>query len=404
MANQAILGAQEELVLNDLPMVVSGDDMYFEAPCTDACETPCGPAAGACYGPPVASPIWIGAEFLRWWTEGYDTPPLVTTAPSNTELVSDGVLGQPGTDILFGGCTLNDAARSGGRYTIGYVWPGALWSAEVAYLHLDKEKTGFYRHSFGDPVLARPYSDAQSGADVAKLVAYTDIAEGAVLAEASTEFRSLEALFRKSLLDDCLHRLDLLIGYRYVELDDDLLIGTRQTSHDDLSGAAEGTTTSLFDRFNTQNSFHGVQLGTSTEVHYSRWSLELLLKLALGVSRSDVRIQGGTATSYPNGGATSFGMLVQDTNAGLHKHHDFAMVPELGVRLNYDFWCRWRFSLGYTFIYWSRVARPGDQIDTDLNLTQVQTSSLVGGATPEFIFFPDDFWAQGLSVGLEYAF
>ena len=42
-------------------------------------------------------------------------------------------------------------------------------------------------------------------------------------------------------------------------------------------------------------------------------------------------------------------------------------MPELGVTLGYQLNPCWRATLGYTFIYWSRVARAGDQIDRDIN-------------------------------------
>ena len=59
-------------------------------------------------------------------------------------------------------------------------------------------------------------------------------------------------------------------------------------------------------------------------------------------------------------------------------------------------------SLGYSFIYWSRLARPGDQIDTDLNLSQLPPGPLAGAARPEFDMHFTDFWAHGLHVGLQY--
>jgi hypothetical protein len=56
-------------------------------------------------------------------------------------------------------------------------------------------------------------------------------------------------------------------------------------------------------------------------------------------------------------------------------------------------------------MYWSSVVRPGDQIDTTINRTQLPSvfapGMLVGAPRPGFQFHPTDFWAQGVSFGLE---
>jgi hypothetical protein len=60
--------------------------------------------------------------------------------------------------------------------------------------------------------------------------------------------------------------------------------------------------------------------------------------------------------------------------------------------------------VGYSFIYWSRVARAVDQIDRDVNITQQPPGPFVGAPRPEFILRTTDFWAQGLNFGLEWKF
>jgi len=50
------------------------------------------------------------------------------------------------------------------------------------------------------------------------------------------------------------------------------------------------------------------------------------------------------------------------------------------------------------------VARPGDQIDLDVNLSQLKPSGLVGPARPEFHWVGSDVWIQGLSAGLTTGF
>ena len=61
-------------------------------------------------------------------------------------------------------------------------------------------------------------------------------------------------------------------------------------------------------------------------------------------------------------------------------------------------------------MYWIRVLRPGNQIDHGVNLTQNAVldpngvGMLVGPARPVPPFNRSDFWAQGLSLGLEFRY
>ena len=90
---------------------------------------------------------------------------------------------------------------------------------------------------------------------------------------------------------------------------------------------------------------------------------------------------------------------------GRYTQNDFAVIPELGVTLGYDITERLRATVGYSFIYWSRVARPGDQIDMAVNPSYIPNHGPpVGAAYPQFEFNTTDLWIQGANVGLELRF
>jgi hypothetical protein len=89
-----------------------------------------------------------------------------------------------------------------------------------------------------------------------------------------------------------------------------------------------------------------------------------------------------------------------------HFHRDeFAVLPEIGVKLGYRLTDAILLTAGYSFLYWSEVARPGDQVDLALNPSQLPTSSgggtLMGAARPAATLHSTDFWAHGLNVGIE---
>ena len=56
-------------------------------------------------------------------------------------------------------------------------------------------------------------------------------------------------------------------------------------------------------------------------------------------------------------------MFAQPTNIGHYSRNVFAVVPEVGLSVGFEVTAWLRLSLGYNFLYWSDVVRPGEQID-----------------------------------------
>src|SRR5262249_34874117 len=118
-----------------------------------------------------------------------------------------------------------------------------------------------------------------------------------------------------------------------------------------------------------------------------------------------------------NGTVTNFkgGLLALPSNIGSESRDRFSVVPEAGVSLGFAVMNGVRLSVGYNFLYWSSVVRPGDQIDRRLGVLQIPGSpplpSPPFGPTlptnptvPQRLFKDTDFWAHGLTVGLEFTF
>ncbi|WP_299009694.1 BBP7 family outer membrane beta-barrel protein, partial [uncultured Caulobacter sp.] len=74
---------------------------------------------------------------------------------------------------------------------------------------------------------------------------------------------------------------------------------------------------------------------------------------------------------YPEPGedpeTRSGGLLAQDSNIGNYERNELSVLPQLGVTLGYKLTERLKLTGGYTFVYWSNVVRPGDQIDPEVN-------------------------------------
>ncbi|MBN2473528.1 MAG: BBP7 family outer membrane beta-barrel protein [Pirellulales bacterium] len=358
----------------------------------------------ACYRPLIPiSGLQARWEYLLWWTQGSAVPPLVTTSPQGTTRDQAGVLGQD-TSILFGDTGLTGESRSGGR--IAMTWwmgPARRTGIEGSYFGLGSASTLYRAASTGDPILARPFFNIGEGEQDARLITFDGLVTGSVAVDATTELQGVEVLLRRSFFRQQASHTDFVFGYRFGRLDDGLLISESTVSTDPLT---VGTTFDLFDQFDTENRFHGAELGVIWERKTRRWTWEVLMKLALGNTHSRVFIDGSTTTTAPDTDpvVTSGGLLALPTNMGVYDDNHFTVMPELGITVGYDLTRRLRATFGYTLFYWSRVARPGDQIDFDVNDSQFSGGTLSGAPRPEFSWVPTDFWAQGLNFGLEYRF
>jgi hypothetical protein len=207
-------------------------------------------------------------------------------------------------------------------------------------------------------------------------------------------------------------RADIVAGYRYLDLEDQLgitetLTATSPTPIDPTNPTgAQGVSAFLIhDQFNTQNTFNGGDLGMKFEFQRNRWSLDVFPRVALGSTHEVVDINGSTRTTSPAGvEATAVGgLLALSTNIGHYTQDDFAVVPELDLKLGFQFTRHTRLVLGYDCLYWSKLARAGEQIDRSVNGTLVPNSGVpqVGATAPLFSFQESGFWAQGVNIGVD---
>ena len=233
---------------------------------------------------------------------------------------------------------------------------------------------------------------------------------GTVVVSETSRLQGAELNLVENWCCSCCSRVDLLAGFRYVQLDEGLSIVENLAVLPSIAPPLGGSTFGVLDQFSTHNRFYGGQLGARAEYRRGNWFVNVLGKVALGGTHEVVRIQGATSIT-PAGGSTTVtpgGLLAQPTNSGHFSRDEFAVVPEVGINVGYQVTRSLRAYIGYTFLYWSDVVRPGDQIDRALNTTQIPTiggtSTLVGPARPTFVFKDTDFWAQGINFGVEFRY
>jgi hypothetical protein len=329
----------------------------------------------------------------------------VTASSADTPRALAGVLGQDNTVQLFGG-DLAYNIFSGGRFTVGFSFPGSSnLGLESTFFFLGQRSINFIDGSNGNPILARPVVNVLTGNVEPQLVAFPGVVVGSVAVSTSSRLWGAEGNARHRLLCGCNGYLDLLGGFRYLELGEDLSVTENLVRLDPAGGP--GTGIILFDNFSTKNQFYGGQLGLDGEYRWKNFFLGGTVKLAMGVMHERVTINGGTTFLVPGLApiAGTGGLLALPTNIGSRTSNQFAVVPEFNVRLGYNVTEHVRIFVGYNFLYASNVVRPGDQIDPVINRSQQPTAfgpgTLVGAARPLPLFQHTNYWAQGVNFGLE---
>jgi hypothetical protein len=276
---------------------------------------------------------------------------------------------------------------------------------EFSYLDLGRDKDRFDASSTGSPILARPFFNVETEQQDSQLFAFPSLRQGSFSSLSVSEFQVVEALVRRDLCRGADYRIDLLAGYRYQRLDDSLTVTDSfvQTGEGSLP---TGTNIAIFDEFKTRNEFNGGELGFAAQWRRSRWTFDGTMKLGLGNTHSRVGINGSTTKT--SSGQTSTleagGLLALPSNMGIHESDRLSVAPELGLNLGYDLTCRLRLNFGYTFMFWSGVARPGDQIDLNIDPRQFPPPTVSNATQPEFRLRTTDYWAQGINLGLDYRF
>ena len=373
---------------------------------------------GQSYSVGNANRFWARAEYLLWGIKDGNVPPLATSST----VPLGGQLGAVGTTTLFSG-DQNYNARHGGRFTIG-TWLDDCQTTgiEGSYFFLNGSSDNFNASSTGAPgsdVLARPFFNVITGLQDRQLIASPGVSSGTIGISSSSQLQGANLNMLCNLCccgnecgccqtDDYVasgYRMDLISGFRFLQLNEDLVIAENITGL--AGGPLAGQTINVVDRFSTRNNFYGGQVGARTEYYRGPWFVNVSGSVALGSTHQEVEIRG-TSTFTPPGVTQPGGLLALPTNIGNYSRDKFTVVPEIGINVGRQLTKNLRAYVGYNFIYWSSVVRPGDQIDPVINPTQIPTAAgpgtLVGPARPAFAFHDTDFWAQGINFGVAFSF
>jgi hypothetical protein len=348
--------------------------------------------------------FWGGAEYLLWWIkDGPVSAPLVTTGNPNDP--APGALGQPGTVVLFSGRNLDYGTLSGLRATAGaWLDQDRTIGVEASGFFLEQRSVNFASASdaTGNPPVYLPVFRADLGREGSFTVSDpVAVLTGAIAVKSQTRLRGAEVNGVVNLARRCNFSADLIGGFRYLDLRENLTVD--QSLFDPVNTISDVT----HDGFDTRNQFYGGQVGGRVSYKSDSLSLDLAAKVGLGANCEVVNVNGFTVESgagSPNPGTFAGGVFAQPTNSGRRTQTQFVVVPEIQAKVGYFITPNVQAFVGYDFLYWNQVVRPGSQIDHNVNPTQTLGGTLVGSPSPTSLFSRTDFWAQGVTFGLELRF
>jgi len=347
--------------------------------------------------------FWGSGECLLWWSKNGTVPPLVTVG-------GNGRLASPGTRALVDNLDFADDFRPGGRFALGYRFETIpCLGVEANYFFLPDRQSDFSFFSGGEPLLAQPFFNVTTGQPDANLIAVQGMASGSATIRSRTGLWGTEANLSDRLIDSDRFHLTALGGFRYLRLDDEVTSGERFQVSPVVPGFG-GSRVVLRDEFRTVNQFYGGQVGLASGLRFGMLAIDVHGKFGLGQMQQIADVTGVTTALSQNGVTTILpgGLYALRSNSGRHRHHELAFIPEVGLNVRLQVTRCQKISAGYSLLWISRVARAGEQIDPVINTTQFPirsgTRPLVGPARPAFPFDQGDFWAQGVSFGLEVSF
>jgi outer membrane immunogenic protein len=379
-----------------------------------------------------------GVDYLLWQVKGAPlSVPLVATGPSSN---TDGLLLNSNTTILYGASfapaaggndTQNFKLFSGSRIIAGYWLDDARrLSVEGGGFLLQSQTAGVYIHGSSTdaqgmriPVYTLPYKpsgmcappDPPGSPPVCVVplgedgvpVAVPGELSGSVDVKNSLQLWGLEANGVMSFYRTPSLELSAVSGFRYVDLSESFVMTS--TIVGAANSAFAGQSGYAIDKFDTRNQFFGGTLGLRGLYNYGLFSLETTARIALGVNHQTLSIFGyyqdfNALLPYSSG---PYGIFAMPSNEGISSKNTFAVVPEFQTKLGFDVTPTIRFTVGYDFIYFSNVIRPTDQIDRNIpkgQTYQQDTTQADSSTVPARLFKSTDFWAHGLSVGINARF
>lgn len=394
-----------------------------ESACDIGCDGGCdgGCDSGCCIRESLNLPklfdcnTWATYEALLWFPQSRKLPVLVASAaPGQLPILSPNGGPANGVTALFGG-DVDGGLSAGFRGDYGK-WVGKnvgiggrfWWLGDNTVSYSDSGIDGLER-SVGRPFFETNPAAPNGVGESSLLIGFTDVAAnvdftGDVSAESKLEMLAAELYGRFRLGSSSCHQLDFIGGYSHFRIDDSLSIQSITITEDapPLEPAGPGSFRRFSDSFEAENRFNGGQIGFDLSASRGCWSVRSLTKVHLGNMDRKYTLNGDSSTSVNATPPVNFpgvGMLVNANNRGTTDLGDvFTFAPEANFKLAYRFRPNVSLSVGYSFIYFDRLALNGSAVDRANDGLLLGTGQT--GAFPAAVMDMDDsLWVHGIDLG-----
>jgi hypothetical protein len=361
---------------------------------------------------------WVGVDYLLWFVQGSRVSvPLVTSGVRTND--PGGVLGDTGTRVLLGNQSFNDGSYNGVRLRAGVDLPDSGIGVEAMGFVLNQQRASNRLPSptTNPDILSIPVRNIDLDTEAVLRVRDPGRVEGQVDFSLRTNFSGAEANLGYAV-NACV--VDwAYVGYRYLNLTEALSMTTNfLTLTPGLTPflgnfQPAGTAGQITDSFATRNDFNGGQFGLVKRVAYRNVSLDLRGSVAFGDTRQRLAVQGSSGIGTRVGDTTTItqsapgGIFTQTSNIGTYTTNQFSVVPEVGGTVYVRLLDGVLGFVGYNYLLWTNVLRPGQQIDRGLELGQVPFSTTftgIPGGRPAVSLRSSDVSVHGLNAGLAIQF
>ena len=334
---------------------------------------------------------WGSADYLLLWRKARFYPLLVTTNPT---LIP--TLDAPGTTVLFGNENIHGSPKSGGRGDIGFWLTRCLGFGGGAFAVGEENKSFDLKgDSAGLPIFGRPFFNTNAGVEDVDLLSFPALQlNGSVDISTHNRIWGLDLYARYRFFRTPCFKFDLLAGFEFNKIIDNLEINSLTTS-------ALLETEAVMDHFGCENLFYGGLAGLTAEWRSKNWAIRVLGKVGIGNMHKEIDIFGSSSSITLGGPAifNDFGLLAQPSNSGHFTINKFEVIPQINANIQLRVWGHMWLSAGYTFMYWHSLALAGEQVDLNINPTQVPGPP-IGLVSPIFSDAETSYWIQGFTAGI----
>lgn len=359
---------------------------------------------------PLIPRFWFRGEYILYFAAPAEFAfPLATTGT----VASQGVLGHPDTRILLQGAA-DYGTFNGFQYTMGsWINPAETIGTEGSAFFLEQRARSFRYISDGTIPIFRPFINAVAMTPASSPVALPGIVRGSFVVETRLKLASSDSSLLFNLHRDDQRSINFLLGYRYVQLREELKLTENKTAL--AAGALSfqglplgiGDTVLVQDRFENVTRLFLAQIGARGDYTLECITLQWIAKFGMGWSHARLYADGRSQVTLPLGPAVPGGLLAQPTYIERSSNDTLSVAPELELRVGYQLTPRFHAYAGYNVLYLSSIARPGRQMDLAVNTSQAPT---IGGGVlvgPRRPLVPDnatDFTVHGLSFGFQFKY